>query len=433
MRNHIGVAAASAAHTDRSAQRAVSLAGLGIALVATAALAAGAQQSRDSVDLRATLEQQARTIARLDSELIALRAAQARRDSATVTLAGAPKSAPAPAKAAPMPVVAGVGSIRADGLIQAWYAQGDGGFTSTFRLRRAEFKLVGDISSTAKWTLNLDAAKGLTTSSTSTTINGTKVLTGASVNQSGKILQDAFITVGLPAGLRIDMGQYKIPLGLEGSAQSPANLEVVERAMYTSDKSRGGIYGDSRDLGATLRGPSSGAVDYSLGVFNGVGESQNDVDKNQQKAVVGRVAVKLPFFTNLSVGASGAWSTKSEPDTLIRERGGAEAKLTLGPVLLKSELMMGRDGQRRGAGYYGHVGYQLTSALNLVARYDVFDPDVHSETSPADARESDYIAGFTYDIPASNVRLQVNYSRKLMEPDIAPARGLMLVNLQTAW
>jgi len=141
----------------------------------------------------------------------------------------------------------------------------------------------------------------------------------------------------------------------------------------------------------------------------------------------------MPFFTNLSLGASGAWSTKSQPDSALRNRGGAEAKLVAGPVLLKAEIMTGRDDQRRGVGYYGHVGYSLTPALNLVARYDVFDPDVHSETSLVDARESDYIAGFTYDLPLSNVRVQMNYLRKLVQADIAPPRGLLLVNLQTAW
>jgi hypothetical protein len=63
----------------------------------------------------------------------------------------------------------------------------------------------------------------------------------------------------------------------------------------------------------------------------------------------------------------------------------------------------------------------------------VFDPDVHNETSAADARECDYVAGFSYDIPASNVRMQMNYLRKMLPSDIAPARGLLLLNLQTAW
>lgn len=407
---------------------------LAAALTGLAPRSAAAQQ--DSLDLRARLERQEKMIARLDSELTALRSRPkaAPRDSGSVMQAGAPVgAAPAPARPAPMPVVAGVGSIRVDGLIQAWYAQGDGGFQNTFRLRRAEFKLAGDISSKARWTINVDAAKALSTTSSTTTINGTKVLTAASVNQGGRILQDAFVSLGLPADLRLDMGQYKIPLGYEGAFQSTAALETVERSLFASDRARGGTYSDARDLGATLRGAPGHRVEYSLGVFNGVGESQNETDRNQQKAVVGRLAVKVPLVANLTVGASGAWSTKSDPDTLIRQRGGADAKLVAGPLMMKSEVMMGRDGQRRGVGYYGHVGYQLSPALNLLARYDVFDPDVHNESSLADARESDFIGGFSYDIPASNVRLQVNYLRKLVQPDIAPARGLMLVNLQTAW
>jgi hypothetical protein len=203
--------------------------------------------------------------------------------------------------------------------------------------------------------------------------------------------------------------------------------------MYTSDRARGGIYGDSRDVGVMLRAPSGHDVDVSVGVFNGVGESQNDTDRNRQKALVARAVARPPFLRRLALGASGAWNTKSDQDSVVRQRTGADARLALGGLLLKAEYMKGRDGQRRGAGWYGHAGYSPMPRLDLLVRHDVFDPDVRAETSVADARERDWIAGFTYVVPVYNVRLQMNYLHKMLPESIAPARHLLLTNLQTSW
>lgn len=374
---------------------------------------------RDSVELA----RQARLIARLDSELTALRRELHRRpaDSTGIEREDSP------------PPASGIAGIRVGGLLQVWYAQGDGGFQNTFRIRRAELKLAGDVSSRARWAIAIDPARLLTTTSTTASVNGTSVVTGTTVNQSSRILVDAYLGLALPSHFELDVGQLKIPLGLEGGIQSPAALETVERALYTSDRARGGAYGDSRDIGVLLRGPANQDVEYAIGYFNGVGESQNDTDRNRAKAAAGRLAARLPFLRFLSVGASGALTTGSAPDSVIRRRAGAEARLIAGPVLVKTEYMSGRDANRRGAGWYAHLGYSPTAHLNLIVRQDVFDPDLDAESTVLDARERDWIAGFTYDVPALNVRFQMNYLRKLLPPSIAPGRNLVLTNLQAAW
>ncbi|NUS48012.1 MAG: hypothetical protein HOQ15_10515 [Gemmatimonadaceae bacterium] len=73
------------------------------------------------------------------------------------------------------------------------------------------------------------------------------------------------------------------------------------------------------------------------------------------------------------------------------------------------------------------------SHLNLIVRQDVFDPDLDAESTTANARERDLVTGFTYDVPALNVRVQMNYLRKLLPAGIAPARNLVTTNLQAAW
>ena len=379
-------------------------------------------QRPDSTRDSTRLEQQARQLARLDSQITALqREMRAQRGDSGGTFV-----APAPAAAIHLP-------IRVSGLLQVWYAQGDGGFQSTFRVRRATIKFSGDVSPRARWTVGLEAARLLTTSNATTNVAGTTVVTQTTVNQNSRPLQDAFIALALPGRLQLDVGQFKVPLGVEGSTQSSAVLETVERALFSSDRSRGGTYSNSRDLGLLVRTAPMGRLDVAVGVFNGVGESQNDTDRNRQKAVVSRIGGRLPFFPQLEIGASGATTVFGGPDSLLRHRAGTDLKLVAARVVVKGEFMMGRDGARRGEGWFGHVGFSPTPRLTLVARHDVFDPDRGRESALANARERDWIGGFTYDVPVMHVRLQMNYVRKNFQPALASASGLLLTNLQASW
>lgn len=398
-----------------------SVRGPGVALLLILIAATASAQRTPAARDSALLAQQARQIARLDSQLTALRReVRARRADGAHVSDDQDASSP-------------LSGVRAGGLIQVWYAQGDDGFQNTFRVRRAELKLSGDVSSQARWGIVIDLARALTTSSTTTDVNGASVVTGTTVNQGSRILVDASMALALPAHLELQVGQFKLPIGLEGGVQSPAALETVDRALYTSDRARGGIYGDSRDIGVMLRSAAGGDLDYALGVFNGVGESQNDTDHDDAKAVVGRLVTRLSFLPQLSIGGSGALSTQTVADSEVRRRAGLEAKLVTGPLVLKSEYMTGRDGQRRGAGWYGHVGYSLTPRLTVIARRDVFDPDLDRETSLTDALERDWVGGFTYDLASYNARLQMNYLAKSFAPGIAATHGLLLTNLQVAW
>ena len=151
-------------------------------------------QRPDSTRDSTMLEQQARHIARLDSQVTALqREIRVRRIDSGRTVV-----APAPAAATPAP-------IRIGGLLQMWYAQGDGGFQNTFRIRRAQIKFAGEASRRVRWTLNLDVAKLLTTSSATVNVGGSTVVTQTTVNQNGRPLQDAFIALTLPARVQLDI------------------------------------------------------------------------------------------------------------------------------------------------------------------------------------------------------------------------------------
>lgn len=390
----------------------------------------------------ALIEKQQRLLETLQQRIEATSTATIATAGSDATISAAqPKSQPnaaetkpaaAPAPKPPSAVEAGYGKIKFNGLLQGWYAAGNGGSRDTFRIRRAELKFSGQITPKAKWSVMIDPAKALSVNNTYTTINGTRVVTDSSVNQASRVLQDAFITLEYIKNVSIDVGQYKIPLGLEG-LQSSATLETVDRALFSSDRARGGGLSDVRDLGVTIRGLLGKNFDYQLGFFNGTGENQNDFDKNDQKAVIGRLVVRPPFIKGLQIGGSGAWSNGRQGDRPRRDRLGAELLYRRDRFLAKSEVMTGEDGDLHRLGYYTLFGYRITPKVEGVFRFDSWDPDTRLETYPANVTERDYVVGVNYHVTESKLKLQLNYLRKTFANGILPARNLVLVNLQTAW
>jgi len=223
-----------------------------------------------------------------------------------------------------------------------------------------------------------------------------------------------------------------VPLSLEG-LQSSAALDTVERALFVSDRARGGAYGDVRDLGVMAYGPLTPQVDYQIGFFNGSGENQNDVDKNDQKAVAGRLVVRPSFFKGLQIGGSGVWGNGQRADRPRRDRIGGELLFVRRGVTLKSEMMTGVDGDLHRRGYYGHFGYHLKPKVEGVFRFDSWDPDTAREVNSINVTERDYIAGFNYYLNENQVKLQFNYQHKTFAHGIVPSRNVWLFNLQTSW
>lgn len=329
------------------------------------------------------------------------------------------------------PVESGFGKIKFNGLLQGFYVAGTD-LKNTFRFRRAELKFSGQINPNVKWTVMIDPSKALGINTTSTTINGTPVVTTVSVNQASRIFQDAFITLNYLKNVTIDVGQYKIPLSQEG-LQSSAALDTVERALFMSDRLRGGAFGDIRDFGVQFSGPIGKNFDYRVGIFNGTGENQNILDTNQEKALIGRFVVRPPCVKGLSVGVSGAWSNYDPITNVRRDRFGGDLVYTNKKVKFKAEVMGGVDGDIHRLGYYAHFGYRITPKIEAIFRVDSFDPNTRLETSSSNVTELDYIGGFNWNITENNFRFQVNYIRRTFNNGIQSPKNLFLANLQTSW
>lgn len=404
-----------------------------VTLVATTLLVAataGAQEGTAGPD------EILRRLEKADTRIAALEELARRQSEQIQTLLasatpGAPGAGPRPAASSAQekragetpperPITHPLLSLKFNGLMQLWYSGGDRGLADTFRIRRTELYFTGSVTKKARFQVMVDPAKTLSLDLTTTPV---------AVSQSSRILQNAFITLDYVPKVQVNIGQFKLPLSLEG-LQSSGRLDTVERALFASDRARGGAYGDVRDLGLIVSGGAGRRMDFQAGVFNGVAESQNEVDRNDQKALAGRLVARP--VDGLQVGTSGAWGNGGGARPR-RDRYGAELQLARGAFLFRSEVMAGRDGPLNRRGFYGHVGYRFGSKVEGVFRLDGWDPDTASESTPASVSELDYVTGFNVFLSQHNLKLQVNYIRKTFGSEALPSRNLLLVNTQTFW
>jgi len=347
--------------------------------------------------------------------------AQSLRDLAEE--AGARSESPDSTKKEQLPEIA----VHLGGLLQVWYIGGNGDPANTFRIRRAEFKLTGTLSSHVGFTLLADAAKQLTLGTSSERIDTATALTGVSVNQNTRMLLDAYVSLLPIKHIAVEVGQQRIPFSAEG-VMSATRLQTAERAQFASSRERGGTFGDVRDLGVMVRGVDIPHLDYAFAVMNGSGESQNTTDRNIEKAVMGRV---VGAAGGLRIGASGVYGGHQTLDHPRRDRVGGEAEFVQGPFTARTEYVAGADGDVRRVGYYELVAFRVRPWLELVQRLDSWDPDTRRGGDEATARSLDALAGATFQL-ATRSRAQVNLVRRSFG-GILPNETSVLVSFETAW
>ncbi|HEX8386392.1 MAG TPA: porin, partial [Rubricoccaceae bacterium] len=255
-----------------------------------------------------------RRLARLAGAVLALAAPAAAQD------------APPP----PRPTVALVGLVQADFRLYPGDA-GDAG-TDGFLLRRARIE-VGAQRGRLFALGEVDFGEGEVT------------------------LTDGYVGAEVGRGVRVQVGRFKAPFGLE-SLRSSSALRFAERALPTALSPR-------RDLGVMVRGVwNDERVEAAAGVFNGVpGGASESGDRSDAKDVLARVFVRPGgVLDGLGVGlavATGAErGTPDDPAVPVvatpgdrdvfeprsgvvsdgrRVRIGPQADLVTGPLLLVGE------------------------------------------------------------------------------------------------
>lgn len=362
------------------------------------------------------------------------------------------KTSDAVAKASPS--VTSKIPITVSGLLQVHslnYFNQDGTGTKpadTFRLRRGELRITAPrITDRISGTMMIDPAKA----SARSVVRIPAVPAGGTPAQNintdsrarDSILQEIQISYLLNKATTgstfIDVGQYKIPVGLE-SLQSSSALQLVERAlMFTQRDPFDGGYGDVRDTGVQLRG-TRGKVDYRLGVFNGFGDRQNALALSDTKAVLGSLAFRPT--TALTVGVSGGvgnTGTGAGVPRADRNLFNAFGMYKKGKITLQGEYLTGDSQLQNGANvrdiesYYAGLGYLFTPKIEGVLRYDYLD----TNKALKDAEVRDIILGLNYYIKGTNAKIQTNIIQrsgsKGAPADLRNDRTELRTNFQVAF
>jgi phosphate-selective porin OprO/OprP len=207
----------------------------------------------------------------------------------------------------------------------------------------------------------------------------------------GPEIDDAFVEARFAPALRLRMGRFKVPVGLE-TLSSTTGLMHVERGFPA------GLVPD-RDVGVMLSGEEgAGRVRYALGLFNGVpGASGPEGDMDDAKEGAARLFIE-PFagragaLSELGVGVAGTWGrvtgTESTPGLTsvattgrqtffryardaqtdgTRWRAAPQARFYAGPVELLGEYTVTAETVRRGERTESltHRAWQASAAVML--------------------------------------------------------------------
>ena len=311
-------------------------------------------------------------------------------------------SDPIPAPVSPASLKVADGELKVGLLLQSWYVAdtsplnkdttsfyGNTTGANTFRLRRAEIKLSGKITSAWGFEVMLDPAKAVNTAP----------------GGDGKILQDLAVTFLGLKGHELSLGQKKIALTEEG-LRSSSELDFSERAQVTR------TFSDRRETGLFYKGELGPRVAAFVSVTNGTSSNAID-DSNDTVFVAARIDVKP--LRGLMLGSSGGRSGGEGPAHLGRSRYGVHLKYdgpdSL-PIAARSEYLRATDGVAGArdlvrAGFYASVLYTLEKRYQFGIRYDEIDRN----TDVQGDKVKTLTVGIHHLIKSRNINLKADYFR----------------------
>lgn len=289
--------------------------------------------------------------------------------------------------------------LKINTLMQFWYENDEAKTPKdTFRLRRAELKLSGEIRQDTSFTLMIDPAQ-------------------VREDQKRKSpLQDFVITMKPYRFLSVNFGQYKVPFGMEG-LESSSKLDFIERSAL----SRIFKWGDYRDIGFSIN-PEFKVGNVKIlpqfGVFNG--EGQNRLDGNEPVDIVGRVVVKPTETLHLGLAH---YNGKKGVEEEERIHTGVEIKFAKDLFTIYGEYAKGKDGGKDKQTYYISLCYKFFNLFQAAARHDLYDPDMDKQ----DDEEYENTIGLNHFIEKHNAKIQLNYV------DRGEKKGVLRLNLQVSY
>lgn len=307
--------------------------------------------------------------------------------------------------------------------LQPWflYQDSEGGDDSTtFRLRRARFVASGN------------AFYPWLTYFTQITLENVRTEDGAS-------LRDGYITASYLDWLTFEVGQFKVPYNRE-FITSGFSLQLIERSIAND------LFFLGRDIGLQVSGQQIGGVlEYRLGVFNGSGANQSNVDDQYMWAgrlvwtpfgpyPYSQAALDHPNSPRLALGVGGAYLPKLKPGERKKLAGPlgntdivsveSDVQQLVGDLALKYKgfsleagyLFRNIDprestpyGDQDADGYYVQAGYFIIPQhLELAARYSFAEPDNPQKVDNNKREQTTF--GLSYYFFGHRLKTQFNYS-----------------------
>jgi len=268
--------------------------------------------------------------------------------------------------------------IKMNALLQAWTLEDTSavvGPHANFRLRRAELRFSGSPVVNTRYFLMLDPAKSINTTA------------GA----DGKILQDLGVGFTVVEGLEVVAGQFKTLTTADG-LESSSSLLLPERSVV------GRTYGDRREPGLML---TYSRQDFKVGAMVSNGQGPNADSTADTKDLSVRTDITLA--PGVAVGAFGLFG-----DFEYNKKGRWGVNTRLAPMDSATaglEFAMGRTNGVNSYGLVGDVGYNVTTELQPVVRYEVLRTDTIVSTV-----SQQISLGVNYNLLRNTARIQTAYS-----------------------
>lgn len=232
---------------------------------------------------------------------------------------------------------------------------------------------------------------------------------------SSPALKDVRLWVGLGESipLTLEAGRFLLPFGVE----TPINPYWLTAVDYSLPVRR--LMTGLWDIGVKAYGKylvsNEIALNYVAAAVNGNTGSLTDI--NKKKDYVGRLGINLPG--GISVGGSayigkdpvmksGVWTG----DDVDKNRFGGDFKLSFDPILLQAEGLLGKNDETDALGFYILGAYKLIPQLQLVGKFDFFDPDTDAEEDSVNLIR----VGINYFIVGNN-QLQLFYQLSSLPDD----------------
>ena len=285
------------------------------------------------------------------------------------------------------------GFFQPGGLLQFWtlYTHNEDASSSTFRLRRAEIRVKGEIApKLVGYQIMIDAAKTLNFGSGET-------LTAPA---DTSILQDFFITF-MSDYADVSLGQFKTPISLEGYNSSSKTI-FPERSLSSRR------FGDRRDVGLRIEKKIGDYFYYYAGLFNGSGLNRTDVDHEKDAAL----RLEVYPFKGFTLGAMG-YRTIGDRDDLARDKLEGDIRYDDHDVILQAEYIRsvdtdndaaaGVDEELKGHGGYVAGGVTIIDRIQPVVRVGFIDLNTEID----DNTLVHYEAGLNYLLRAHEMKLSL--------------------------